>query len=435
MNVAAVCQLFSKNARAKRLKNSNQSAILDAFYTLKNIDKWSQGVRCLDWVTRKDALSLTVQWSRRCDPSSLGNVPACFVLPRDQTSWDTAASAAKSSWWIAKPVNSSNSDGIRLLSAKEASLEFNGSSVTHKSPPPVGAADNNRVGGPGTVLQQYVPSPRLIAGLKFDLRLYVLVLRRGNAAPSAYIFTDGLARFATEPYFCPHGVEGPSQRKADTHGVGQSASSLSTPTADKMAPQAPDLAPPLLRAHLTNYSRQVQDERSYGDRIVDMLHSIRSSVGSGSQPTQPPHSGSVFIESLDDQGSGGVDKVTGKVLSHKWSARCALSFIAAEDKGVSAVVAPLAASTVAASPVSHVPVASPSPCTFVGDNVPFKAGGSPTPLWATACRAIAEAVAQSATVDDLLSPTPSSSTSSSGTNCFELIGIDVLPDTDGECGL
>lgn len=242
MGWGAALRLAVNKELAARAKNRAQNASLDEFYALKSIGGWRQGVSCLDWVTRKDGLALTVQWARRRDPAALGCVPAAFELPRDRVAWATAASAASSSWWIAKPANGSNSDGIRLLSAAAAAGEF----ASAPAPGTEGAAAV-------TVLQQYVPRPALIGGLKFDLRLYVLVLRRSRAsAPVALLFWDGLARFATAPYACPAGVEGPTRARSQAAG----APAGRTETRGAAAPRSEDAAAPLLRAHLTNYVRR-----------------------------------------------------------------------------------------------------------------------------------------------------------------------------------
>ena len=52
--------------------------------------------------------------------------------------------------------------------------------------------------GENFVVQEYINNPFLIDGLKFDLRLYVLVA--GSDPLKIFLHEDGLTRFATRPF-------------------------------------------------------------------------------------------------------------------------------------------------------------------------------------------------------------------------------------------
>ena len=77
--------------------------------------------------------------------------------------------------YIIKPEASSQGKGIFLV----------------KDPSEIEAKEHQ-------VAQEYLNAPFLVDGLKFDLRIYVLLT--GVNPLRIYMFEDGLVRFATEPY-------------------------------------------------------------------------------------------------------------------------------------------------------------------------------------------------------------------------------------------
>ena len=78
-------------------------------------------------------------------------------------------------YWIIKPSQSSRGRGIYMID------------------------DINEVPlNEGLVISKYINNPFLVNGLKFDLRIYVLVTSIDPLR--IYIYNEGLVRFASEPY-------------------------------------------------------------------------------------------------------------------------------------------------------------------------------------------------------------------------------------------
>lgn len=119
-------------------------------------------------------------------------IPAQWALPLQASALSQhvkqAADAARRAGrpapaYIVKPDGGSQGDGITI----ETDPCRPGASF--------GGASGERV------VQQYVSQPLLRDGLKFDLRLYVLVT---SVAPlRAFLYHEGLARFAVDPYAAP----------------------------------------------------------------------------------------------------------------------------------------------------------------------------------------------------------------------------------------
>ena len=125
-------------------------------------------------------------------PDEYDFFPRTYLLPveynefklqfkKDPAKKDSATKeAAETETFIIKPENLCQGRGIYLV----------------KDPTEVENADS-------CVAQKYIPNPFLIDELKFDLRLYVLLM--GVNPLRILLFKDGLVRLATEPYVRPTG--------------------------------------------------------------------------------------------------------------------------------------------------------------------------------------------------------------------------------------
>eukprot|EP00051_Salpingoeca_urceolata_P010484 m.128176 g.128176 ORF g.128176 m.128176 type:complete len:868 (-) comp16729_c0_seq1:43-2646(-) len=87
--------------------------------------------------------------------------------------------------YIVKPDSGSQGDGIFLVSSPRELVLAKKAGVTKPA-----------------VVQEYLDSPLLIDGYKFDLRVYVLLLAV-SPKPVFHVFREGMARFCTVPYEAP----------------------------------------------------------------------------------------------------------------------------------------------------------------------------------------------------------------------------------------
>ena len=142
---------------------------------------------------RKDGLwkALSVQMQKHAAEYTFA--PRTFVLPQDRGALEKALELTRSDSnqkkprpgalrgggvLIVKPLNSSRGRGIHL-------------SMSMPDLPPDGKA----------LVQDYIDRPLTLNDHKFDLRMYVLVTSFDPLR--AYVFQEGLARFASQPYTLP----------------------------------------------------------------------------------------------------------------------------------------------------------------------------------------------------------------------------------------
>ncbi|GLI70118.1 hypothetical protein VaNZ11_014924 [Volvox africanus] len=103
-------------------------------------------------------------------------VPRFYIMPRDYEEFRADVERFPDRLYIQKPTNSSRGRGIRMVTRPEAI-----------------SRDAKDV-----LVQHYISNPLLLNGFKFDMRVYAAATCLDPLR--LYVFPDGLARLATEPY-------------------------------------------------------------------------------------------------------------------------------------------------------------------------------------------------------------------------------------------
>lgn len=126
-------------------------------------------------ITRKDRLCCNlVNLQHKFGTEHFDFIPDTYILPDEFADFYTKFQAEKA-WWIIKPCASSQGKGIYIIDdLDEVPIDES------------------------LIISRYIANPLLIKGLKFDLRIYVLVTCFEPLR--IYMFEEGLARFASEPY-------------------------------------------------------------------------------------------------------------------------------------------------------------------------------------------------------------------------------------------
>jgi len=149
-------------------------------------------------LTRKD--SMYVHLNDMADSfgrDSFDFIPDTFVLP-DQLEEFLELYEREKGLWIVKPHNAACGRGIFILRD-------------------LGDLPLDEL----SVVSRYVENPLLIQGLKFDLRVYVLVTQYEPLR--AYIYREGLARFASKPYSVEDAHLGDAYRHLTNYSINKYA--------------------------------------------------------------------------------------------------------------------------------------------------------------------------------------------------------------------
>lgn len=127
-------------------------------------------------LTRKDKLCLNITaMQEKYGKEPFDFIPETYILPDGLSKIYNKLNYDKKSIWIVKPACSSQGKGIFLV---DSILDVPIDDIC--------------------VISKYIENPYLINGLKFDIRLYVLVT---SFEPlRVYLYEEGLTRFASEKY-------------------------------------------------------------------------------------------------------------------------------------------------------------------------------------------------------------------------------------------
>lgn len=127
-------------------------------------------------ITRKDRLCYTItQMQEHFGKKHYDITPDTYNLPDEFADFYAHFHNEKHVKWIVKPPASSQGKGIYLVdSINEVPIDEN------------------------CIISKYIENPLLINDLKFDIRIYVLVT--SYEPLRIYMYEEGLARFASEPY-------------------------------------------------------------------------------------------------------------------------------------------------------------------------------------------------------------------------------------------
>lgn len=137
----------------------------------------------LSTVSHKAELAKHLNRMRQFFPEDYDFFPRTWLLPDEEEQFTAFVQRrrekGRTPTYIVKPDEGAQGEGIFLIQ--------NPRDLTNLKLP--------------SVVQEYISNPLLLQGLKFDLRLYVLV--SGLDPPEVYLSKTGMVRFCTMPYQPP----------------------------------------------------------------------------------------------------------------------------------------------------------------------------------------------------------------------------------------
>ena len=163
---------------------TDMSVSIERVMKLKSTQKINHFHGMLE-ICRKKPLARNIARMAKDFPKAFNFVPKSWVLPEQSGEFLAQISAKKKHTYILKPDNGCQGKGIHLVQTAGRARQVMDSYESNAN----------------VVAQRYLAKPFLIDGLKFDMRIYVVVI---SCDPlRVFIHKDGLVRFCTEPYQAP----------------------------------------------------------------------------------------------------------------------------------------------------------------------------------------------------------------------------------------
>jgi len=245
------------------------SVALERVMKLKPTQKINHFTGMLE-ICRKKALAKNIGAMTKAFPDQYNFVPRSWILPEQKADFLSQFGGKRSKTFILKPDSGCQGKGIHMVqSASGASKAL--AALEHL----------------GVVAQRYVAKPYLINGLKFDMRIYVLVL---SCDPlRVFLYDQGLVRFCTEKY------EEPTDSNLNTTYMHLTNYSLNKHNSNFSAGAEEDggdgskWSLEALRAHMTGEGHDYSALwGSIGDMAVKTLLSIQPTLAHNYRSVLPP---------------------------------------------------------------------------------------------------------------------------------------------------
>jgi len=160
---------------------TDTSVSIERIMRLKRTQKINHFTGMLE-ICRKKSLARNIGKMAKLYPDEYKFVPKSYILPAELSDFLSEFKTKKKRTWILKPDSGCQGKGIVLAQDAETAM--------------AALEDTENV-----VAQRYIAKPHLINGMKYDMRIYVLVV---SCDPlRVFIYEEGLVRFCTEPYTAP----------------------------------------------------------------------------------------------------------------------------------------------------------------------------------------------------------------------------------------